>query len=97
MAAAGREEAGRGADEAMSEPQEMPADVPQEPAGRTQPCPACKGKGSKLGKFLGTPDDPCPECAGSGVIEVVEEPLTPWQQEIGAKITRILIILEGKF
>jgi hypothetical protein len=48
----------------------------------TTPCKECKGEGKKPGQFLGSPDDPCPVCAGAGTIEVTEEPLTAWQQEV---------------
>jgi hypothetical protein len=67
----------------------MPAERPEKPPQRTEPCPACKGKGKKPGLFLGSPDDPCPECAGSGMIEVVEPPLTAWQQQIESRLKNV--------
>jgi hypothetical protein len=56
----------------------------------TKECPECKGKGIKPLPFLGSPDDPCPVCGGSGTIEVVEEPLTAWQEEVVTLLRAIL-------
>lgn len=52
----------------------------------TKECPDCKGSGKRPLKFLGERTDPCPSCAGSGILEVVEEPLTPWQQQIESRV-----------
>lgn len=78
----------------MSDPANRPADAPQTPAPHGKPCKECKGTGNKPGRFLGSPDDPCPACGGSGTIEVVETPLTAWQQEVLDRLTRIEAKLE---
>lgn len=76
----------------MSQPPEPPADAPQEPAQPTQPCEACKGSGKVL-RWFGQPSDeqkPCSKCSGTGsVIEVIEEKLTAWQQQIEDRLKKL--------
>lgn len=77
----------------MTEPQHIPIDVPQEPVERVQPCKACEGRGTVL-RWLGQPEEPCEKCGGSGVIEVVEERLSPWQQRVEKMLAQILAYVE---
>lgn len=51
----------------------------------TKPCKECDGVG-KILRWLGEPTEPCEKCQGTGTIEVVEEPLTPWQQQIESRV-----------
>lgn len=75
------------------QPQQIPVDASQEPAERAQPCKACEGRGTIL-RWLGQPEEPCEKCGGSGVIEVTEERLSPWQQRVEKMLGQILAYVE---
>jgi len=50
----------------------------------TKPCKQCDGTGKQL-RWLGEVEA-CEACSETGIIEVVEEPLTPWQQQIESRV-----------
>jgi hypothetical protein len=56
------------------------------------PCKACNGTGTVVA-YLGQ-TKPCEKCAGSGTIDVIEEPLSPWQQRVEKMLRQILSSVE---